>query len=293
MSSTDETRAESEELKEPSHDELFKDVVEARKRGIGNKSKPLLGTDDKRVPSLDALLWAARIVSSEDQDERKIEDTLIRAVTRLGGMSAQATAVLLGLTKETRGCAPGFRHERGAEKYAHKHVEYFRTRIAPHLLMEVATQLRILVVGQQLTEREEKLEEREAQLKADSDETGHGIAEQGMATDAPSNVDNSSAAPQPSTIQDARTPSPKSATRASPARPVSSKPTSEIEASTLEEFYDAFCAVETKPHILLRFVKKIHSRRKRLYRLAYLSIVCWGGYEVLTHLFTYINGWYK
>jgi hypothetical protein len=128
--------------REPSHDELFADVVIARHRGVGNVEAPL---DD-----LAALRWAARngCPASHDEDliddAERIEYILRLAVSRLGGKSAQAIEALLGLSMQTRGRTVRFRRGVAAELYG-KSRDTFRSHFETSLLMAVATHLRVLV----------------------------------------------------------------------------------------------------------------------------------------------------
>jgi hypothetical protein len=141
-------------VRDPSHDELFEDVVKVRRRGVGNVEAPL---DD-----LAALLWAAQngCPASYDEDaiddDERIEYVLRLAVSRLGGKSAQAIEALLGLSHQTRGHSPGWRRGEAAKRYG-KSSETFRVRFETPLLMTVTTYLHLLVAERRLTNREELL----------------------------------------------------------------------------------------------------------------------------------------
>jgi hypothetical protein len=117
----------------PSHDALYHDVKEVRRRGVGNPQQPLA--------NLTALLEVARMVSVARTDEAKIEETLRRAVNRLGGMSTTAVSALLGLDHQTRGLKVEDRRARAAEYYDYKTAATFRAHFESPLLMAVATQL--------------------------------------------------------------------------------------------------------------------------------------------------------
>ena len=151
---TDSSTGPSTRAPEPSHDELFADMLEVRSRGVGNEEKPL---DD-----LAALRWAAKngCPASHDGDlideAEKIEYVLGLAVSRLGGKSAQAIQARLGLSSQTRGRSPGLRC-REAIKIFERSEDAFRTRFEIPLLMAVATYLRVLVDERCLAIREAEL----------------------------------------------------------------------------------------------------------------------------------------